>query len=205
MREQLIPKESIRRLSVILRTLNRLKDKGRDKISSSELADILGINSAQIRKDFSYFGKFGIRGVGYKIEKLIEEIRSILNLDKEWKVALVGVGNLGQALLSYPGFKKQGFEIIVAFDKSQERIGKKIGRIKVEDVDNLEEKIEEEKIKLAIITTPSESAQEVASRLVRAGVKTILSFAPCSLDLPKRIKVSYVDIAMELAHLVYYL
>lgn len=200
-----IPEESIRRLPLYLRYLNRLLGTGKEKISSQRLGKEVDVKPAQIRKDLSYFGEFGTPGIGYDTQKLVSELRSILNLDKEWKIALVGVGKIGQALLTYPGFKKQGLKIQVAFDNHPQLIGKEIGGVRIDDVSKLEQKIEEEEIKLAIIAVPSPSAQEVAETLVSSGVNGILNFAPCLLDLPEDIKVSYVDIAIELGRLVYYL
>lgn len=199
-----VPEETIRRLWLYLRYLNRAVEAGQDSLSSQDLANILGINSGQIRKDLSYFGEFGTRGVGYNTQKLVDEIRSIFNLTKKWKVALVGVGNIGSALLDYPGFESQGIEISLAFDCNPEIIGKSIGGITVEDISTLEKKLKENGVKLGIIAVPSANAQNVADTLVQGGVIGIINFAPALLDLPKKIKVIQVDIAIELARLIYY-
>lgn len=200
-----IPEESVRRLTLYLRYLNRLLETGKETISSQHLAREVGIKPAQIRKDLSYFGEFGTRGVGYDTKKLVKELRFILNLDREWKIALVGVGKIGQALLTYPGFKKQGLKIQVAFDHDPQLVGEKIGEVQISDAAQIEKKVTEEGIKLGIIAVPSPNAQQVAESLVNAGVKGLLNFAPCLLDLPEDVKVSYVDIAMELGRLVYHL
>lgn len=200
-----IPEESVRRLPLYLRYLNRLLETGKETISSQHLAREVGIKPAQIRKDLSYFGEFGTRGVGYDMKKLVKELRFILNLDREWKIALVGVGKIGQALLTYPGFKKQGLKIQMAFDDDPQLVGEKIGEVQISDAAQIEKKVMEEGIKLGIIAVPSPNAQQVAESLVNAGVKGLLNFAPCLLDLPEDVKVSYVDIAIELGRLVYHL
>lgn len=200
-----IPEESVRRLPLYLRYLNRLLETGKETISSQHLAREVGIKPAQIRKDLSYFGEFGTRGVGYDTKKLVKELRFILNLDREWKIALVGVGKIGQALLTYPGFKKQGLKIQMAFDDDPQLVGEKIGEVQISDAAQIEKKVMEEGIKLGIIAVPSPNAQQVAESLVNAGVKGLLNFAPCLLNLPEDVKVSYVDIAIELGRLVYHL
>lgn len=199
-----IPEETIRRLMIYLRYLTRLLESGQENISSGDLANILGINSHQIRKDLSYFGEFGTRGVGYETKKLVREIRSIFKLNKKWEVALVGVGNIGSALLRYPGFKKQGMEISLAFDRNSQIIGKEIGGVAIENVCNLEKKVKENRIMLGIVAVPPPSAQEVAEALASGGVTGILNFAPTLLDLPEKIKIAQVDIAVELGRLIYY-
>lgn len=199
-----IPKETVRRLMIYLRYLTRLQDAGHENISSQDLANIVGINSTQIRKDLSYFGEFGTRGVGYNVQDLVREIRSILDLDRKWRVVLVGVGNIGQALLKYPGFEKQGMEITLAFDRNPQIIGTKIGAAVVEDVQELENRVKEAEIKLGIVAVPSSGAQQVADALVKGGVMGILNFAPTLLDLPENVKVAQVDIAVELGRLIYY-
>lgn len=199
-----IPEETIRRLMIYLRYLTRLLEAGQENISSGDLANILGINSHQIRKDLSYFGEFGTRGVGYETKKLVREIRFIFKLNKKWEVALVGVGNIGSALLRYPGFKKQGMEISLAFDRNSQIIGKEISGVAIENVCNLEKRVKENGIMLGIVAVPPPSAQEVAEALVSGGVTGILNFAPTLLDLPEKIKIAQVDIAVELGRLIYY-
>jgi len=176
---------------------------GEERFSSEELAEILRTNPAQIRKDLSYFGEFGTRGVGYDTEQLATELRSILNLNRRWKFVLVGVGNVGVALLRNPELRKQGFEIVMAFDKDRRVIGKTIGGVTVEDVSEMPKKLEKAGIRLAIVTVSVESAQEIGDSLIEAGVEGILCFAPCSLTVPKSIRLVPIDIAMELGLLVY--
>jgi redox-sensing transcriptional repressor len=199
-----IPEETIRRLPVYLRGLLFSSQMGYTKISSGELTEFVGINSCQIRKDLSYFGEFGKRGVGYDIEKLSREIRKILKLDVVRKAALVGAGNLGSAVLTYPGFKIYNFDITAAFDADPKKVGKKIRDITIEDVRGIT-KLRKRKVDLGIIAVPSADAQKTADELVKAGVKAILNFSPCYITAPKRIKVVTIDIAMDLARLPYYM
>jgi redox-sensing transcriptional repressor len=161
------------------------------------------MNPAQIRKDLSYFGEFGTRGVGYDTERLANELRSILNLNRNWEFALVGVGNIGVALLRNPELREQGLEIVMAFDKDPQIIGKVVGNVMVEDVSQLRSRIEGMETRLAIIAVSLESAQEVGDLLVEAGVEGILCFAPCYLRVPATVRLIPIDIAMELGRLVY--
>ena len=204
MRYRRIPDETIRRLPIYLRALLLLSDQGRQSISSRGLADFVGVNSWQIRKDFSYFGDFGTRGVGYSIEKLAKEIKRILKLKVVQKAALVGVGNLGSAVLKYPGFETYGFDVAAAFDISPKKVGRKIKGIVVEDMSRLRT-LKKRKIKLAIVAVPRRAAQETADALVKAGVKGILNVSPCHIAVPKRVKVITIDMAMDLARLPYYM
>lgn len=204
-KKDLIPEETVQRLPLYLRLINRMLADGQKHFSSTDLAEIPGIKPAQFRKDISYFGTFGTRGVGYNTQELAEAIRSILNLDKRREVVLVGVGNIGTALLNYPGFAKAGFEISLAFDRDPQLIGRKIHQVTIEPAQNLEARVKQEGIKLGIIAVPSRFAQEVANHLVNGGVTGILNFAPALLNVPKGVKVSYVDIGLELGRLFYYL
>ena len=199
-----IPDETIRRLPIYLRGLLLTSQKGRESISSQKLADFVGVNPGQIRKDFSYFGDFGTRGVGYNIEKLTREIKRILKLDVVQKTALVGVGNLGTAILAYPDFGIYGFDIAAAFDVNPKKVGRKIKNITIEDVSKLRT-LKKRKIKLAIMAVPRPVAQETADKLVKAGVKGILNLSPCYISVPKKVKVITIDIAMDLACLPYYM
>ena len=204
MRYHRIPDEAVRRLPIYLRGLLFLAEQGQQSVSSKDLADFLGVNPWQIRKDFSYFGDFGTRGVGYKIEKLTKQIRKILKLDVGRKTALVGVGNLGLAVLAYPGFVIYGFDIAAAFDTDPKKIGRKVNNITIENASKLQT-LRRRKIDLAIIAVPRDAAQETADALVKAGVKGILNFSPCYITVPKKVKVLSIDIAMDLARLPYYM
>ena len=204
MRYSKIPDEAVRRLPIYLRGLLFLAEQGQQSVSSRNLADFLGVNPSQIRKDFSYFGDFGTPGVGYKTEKLIKQIKKILKLDVVQKTTLIGVGNLGSAVLAYPGLGIYGLDIVAAFDNNAKKIGKKIGNLTIEDVSKLRS-LRKRKIDLAIIAVPADAAQKTADALVKAGVKGILNFSPCYITVPKRVKVISIDIAMDLARLPYYM
>jgi redox-sensing transcriptional repressor len=204
MKPKRIPDETIRRLPIYLRGLIFLIENGHLNISSNKLSDYIGINSCQIRKDFSYFGDFGVRGVGYDIKKLCIEIKGILRLDLYQKAALVGVGNLGLAILSYPGFKVYGFDIAAAFDNNPLKIGKMIKDVEIFDISKADilKKLD---IKLGIIAVPRNAAQEVADLLVNAGVVGILNFSPSYIIVSKKVKVITIDIAGYLARMPYYI
>ena len=204
MRYSRIPEETIRRMPIYLRGLLLTSEQGQKNISSQNLADFVGVKPCQIRKDFSYFGDFGTRGVGYNVEKLAKEIKRILKLDVIQKAVLVGVGNLGSAILAYPGFAVYGFDIAAAFDVNPKKVGRKIKNITIENISKLWT-IKKRKIKLAILAVPSQAAQETANALVKAGVKGILNFSPCHITVPKKVKVLTIDIAMDLARLPYYM
>ena len=204
MRYRKIPDEAVRRLPIYLRGLLFLSEQGQQSISSRDLADFLGVNPWQIRKDFSYFGDFGTRGVGYNTEKLARQIKKILKLDVVHKAALVGVGNLGSAVLAHPGFRIYGFDIAAALDTDSKKIGRKVKNITIEDASNLQT-LKRRKINLGIITVPRDAAQQTADTLVEAGIKGILNFSPCYITVPKKVKVITIDIAMDLARLPYYM
>ena len=204
MKRKRIPDEAVQRLPIYLRGLLSLSEQGHKNISSKSLADFLGVNHWQIRKDLSYFGGFGTPGIGYNTEKLRRQIRKILKLNVVHKTALVGVGSLGSAVLRYPGFGMFGFNIVAAFDSDPKKIGRKVGNIVVENVSNLKT-LQQRKIEIGIITVPCEAAQETFNKLIAAGVKGILSFSPCYKTGRKKVKVITIDIAMDLACLPYYI
>ena len=187
-----------------LRGLLICSEKNVRDISSKDLAELVRINPPQIRKDLSYFGAFGTPGVGYDTAKLTKQIRDILKLNTPNKAALVGLGNLGTALLKYPGFGGYGLEIAAVFDNAPVKIGKKVKNVKVEDISKLS-LLKRKGITLGIIAVPASAAQEVADKLVAAGIRGILNFAPYYIDVPKKVKVVSIDIAMVLARLPYYL
>jgi redox-sensing transcriptional repressor len=204
MRYHKIPDETIRRLPIYLRGLLFSSEQGQANISSRDLADFLGVTPWQIRKDFSYFGDFGTRGVGYDTENLTKQIKKILKIDVVRKVALVGVGNLGSAVLTYPGFRTYGLDIAAAFDTDSKKIGTKIKNVTIEDASNLGT-LKRRQIDFAIIAVSRDAAQETADALVEAGVRGILNFSPCYITVPKKVKVITIDIAMDLARLPYYM
>jgi redox-sensing transcriptional repressor len=203
MRYHKIPDETIRRLPLYLRGLFFISGQGRKSISSKDLADLIGVNPWQIRKDFSYFGDFGTRGVGYSVQKLAKQIKTILKLDVVHKAALVGVGNIGSAVLTHPGFGMYSFDIAAAFDINPKKVGRKIENVVIEDVSNIRT-LKRRKIKLGIIAVPRHAAQETADKLVEVGIRGILNFSPRYITVPKKIKVITIDIAMDFARLPYY-
>lgn len=204
MRYHKIPDETVRRLPIYLRGLMLSADQGLEHLSSKSLAAYVGIPSWQIRKDFSYFGDFGTPGVGYRIERLAKEIKKILRLHVIRRTALVGVGDLGSALLAYPGFRTYGLDIVAAFDVDRHKVGKTFNDVKVEALEGIAS-LKDRKISMAIVAVPREAAQEIVDKLVAAGVRGVLNFAPCKVVAPKRVKVITLDIAMELARLPYYM
>jgi redox-sensing transcriptional repressor len=198
-----IPNETIRRLPVYLRGLALMSQQGLNSVSSGKLADFVSVHHWQIRKDFSYFGDFGTRGVGYDIGNLAKQIKKILKLDTTRKTVLAGVGNLGSAIMSYTGFGIYGFEIIAAFDNDPSKIGRRINNILVEDISALGT-LYKRQIDMAIIAVPEQAAQSVTDLLVLSGIKGILNFSPRRIIVPKKIKVITIDIAADLARLPYY-
>lgn len=204
MRYHKVPDETVRRLPVYLRGALHLFCEGVAIASSKELADLIGIEPWQIRKDFSYFGNFGKPGVGYDLRTLISQINKVLRLDTGHKAALVGVGNLGSALLAYPGFRTYGFEIVSAFDIDRRKIGRRTAGVLIEDMAALDD-LNTRGIHLAIIAVPEAASQEVADALVRTGIRGILNFTPRRLAVPPGVKTVAIDIAVDLARLPYYL
>jgi len=204
MRYRKIPDETVRRLPVYLRGIRLLSAQGQDSICSKALADFIGVNAWQIRKDLSYFGELGKPGVGYAVSKLERQIRKVLNLEGGHNVVLVGVGNLGSAVLAFGGFAQYGFNIVAAFDSDPRKIGKKKCHLIIEDVTKLS-RLKTKDVDLGIIAVPGEAAQEIADGLVSAGVRGILNFAPVRINVPKKVKIITIDIAMVLARLPYYI
>ncbi len=198
-----IPNATIKRLSFYYRAL--LESRKKDVISSSEMSRLTGFGAAQIRRDLGYFGQFGVPGKGYSIEILKDEILKILGIDKEWNVALIGVGNLGRALLSYKGFREQGFKIVAAFDNDPKKIEKSIAAIQVYDIAKLKELVSKLSIKMAIVTVGIDSAQVVINLLVKYGVKAILNFTPIRPSVPKSVELLNIDLSIELERLAHFL
>ena len=196
-----VPKVVVSRLSLYLRELQRLQAAGQATISSSQLGTLLGFSDAQVRKDLGFFGQFGYPGVGYRCDELIHAMRDILGTNHPWPVAMVGVGNLGQALLGYRGFGRQNFSIVAAFDADPAKVGQTIQGITVQPLDQLAETVKRLGIRLGMIVVPGPHAQIVADRLVAAGVEGIVNFAPVTLTLPPQVQVVGVDLAIELEQL----
>lgn len=191
-------------MPMYLRAFSMLKTENRDTISSRQLAERLHLNPPQIRKDLSYFGAFGTRGIGYPVASTAEKIRRILKLDVSQQAALVGAGRLGAAIAAYPGFTTFGFDIAAIFDNDAGKIGKKIGKNFIKDAAKIAT-LKDRNIRLAILAVPAGAAQRCAEALVEAGIKGILNLSPRYLDVPKRVKVVTIDIAMELGILPYYI
>jgi redox-sensing transcriptional repressor len=200
-----IPRKTVYRLSVYLRCLQRLKGNNIRTVSSEALAKVAGVKPTQLRKDLTYFGQFGTRGLGYDVEQLAQMITDLLGTSSLQPVVLVGVGNLGAALLSYRGFQQEGFEIAAAFDQDPKRQrGKKL-EFPVYPMEQLPEMLHSLHVKMAILTVPASAAQEVANTLVDAGVTGILNFAPIVLAVPEDVMVSNVNLAIELENLSYFI
>ncbi|MCK4649091.1 redox-sensing transcriptional repressor Rex [bacterium] len=204
-RKTKIPETTITRLSNYLRVLDELEKMGFDNTASYQLAEELDINDSQVRKDLSLFGQFGKPGMGYETARLKREIQKILGLTRKWKVTLVGVGNLGSALLAYKGFQKQGFHIIAAFDNDPKKIGKKWAGIVIQDITQLKSIIRKERTEIGIITVPAPAAQEVANLLTKAGIRAILNFAPVRISVPKNVRLNNVDLSLRLENLSFFL
>jgi redox-sensing transcriptional repressor len=200
-----IPDIVIGRLPVYLRALIRLAEEGHEVTSSHELGQRLGISSAQIRKDLSHFGGFGKQGTGYHIAYLVDQLRQVLKVNKEWEVAVVGAGDLGSALIHYKGFNDRGFRIACVFDNSPTKIGKNIGDFVIQPMDALEQTIHDRAIQIAMIAVPAEKAQAVAEQVIRAGIRAILNYAPINLNVPPHIHVQYIDPVVGMQRMTYYL
>lgn len=188
-----IPRATIQRLSVYLQVLEKLQMDGTEVISSEPLAKACGVNASQIRKDLTYFGEFGVRGVGYNVRDLIHSITHSLGIDHRWSCVLIGVGNLGKALLSHREFAERGFNIVGAFDCDPFKIGEELSGLEVFCTRRLKERVADLDVRIGIITTPPERAQHAATHLVEAGIKGILNYAPARIFVPEDVRVEYVD------------
>ncbi len=199
--EASVPPAVVSRLSLYLRELQQLMTDGHATTNSTQLGSLLGFTDAQVRKDLAYFGQFGYPGIGYRCEELVAAVKKILGTDRSWPVAMVGLGNLGRALLRYRGFNQQGFRIAAAFDVDDETVGSIVEGVEVFHHDKLSEVVAAKGIQLAVIAVPGPAAQAVADSLVGAGVQGILNFAPVTLVLPEHISRVAVDLAIELEQL----
>ena len=197
------PKAVVNRLSLYLRELQHLVLDGRETVSSTQLGTLLGFTDAQVRKDLAYFGQFGYPGIGYRCGELVAAIKKILGTDRAWPVALIGLGNLGRALLGYKGFGNQGFSIVAAFDVDKAKVGRDITGIPVYHLDDLQRIVREQSIKIGIIAVPATNAAEVAEKLVEAGIDGVLNFAPVTISPNDSVNVQGVDLAIEMEQLCY--
>jgi redox-sensing transcriptional repressor len=205
MNAEKIPDIIIGRLPIYLRALQRMSAQGTKTTSSQELGKYVGISAAQIRKDISQFGEFGKQGTGYSIQFLTDKLREILKVNRMWDVVIVGIGDMGHALARYGGFSERGFRVALLFDLDPARIGQKVGELAIEDVSGLAERVRACKIKLAMVAVPAAAAQEVADRLVQAGVRGILNYAPTVLSVPEGVHVQHIDPATHLQRMTFYI
>jgi redox-sensing transcriptional repressor len=202
--ERRIPEATVARLPVYLRSLLALAEEKTATISSERLAEMAGVNAAKVRKDLSYLGSYGIRGVGYDVEYLLFQMSRELGLTHDWPVVIAGIGNLGQALANYGGFGARGFPVAALVDADARKVGKKVAGLVVRHVDELPEIVEEHQAAIGIIATPAAAAQDVADRMVAAGVSSILNFAPAVISVPEEMSLRKVDLAVELQILSFY-
>jgi redox-sensing transcriptional repressor len=200
-----IPPVVIDRLPLYARALAALEAQGREVVSSQELGHLLNVTPAQIRKDLSYFGRFGKQGRGYDVAKLLDELRRILGLNRQWRMALVGVGRLGRAILGYEGFLPQGFRIVEAFDSDPSLIGQKVNGLVIRDTADLEKVLAENRVDVGIVAVPADAAQGVIDSLVRCGVKAILNYAPTAAHVPRGVQIKRIDPVLALQGMTYYL
>ncbi len=198
-----VAESTVRRLSLYLRFLEEFEEQGIDTISSEALASRGGTTSAQVRKDLSFFGSFGKRGLGYAVPELAGRLREILGLERRYRVAVIGAGKIGSALVQYRGFGQRGFDIVAIFDADPAKIGRQWNGLAVQDIANLETELARQPVDMAVLVTPADAAQAVADRLVRLGVRAILNFAPLQLTVPNEVVVKTVNLALELETLSY--
>jgi redox-sensing transcriptional repressor len=200
---KIAPKAVVGRMSLYLRQLETYQRQGCSTVSSNQLGEPLSIKNAQVRKDLAFFGQFGHPGIGYRIDELIDALRHILGIDHDWPLALVGLGNLGRALLKYRGFRTRGFHVVALFDNDPGKIGQKHDGLTVEPVDSLRKAVATWKIKLAILCVPAEAAQRVADLLAASGIRGILNFAPVPIVVPPHVNLVAVDLSIQLENLAY--
>ena len=198
-----IAESTVRRLSLYLRFLEEFEEEGMETVSSEALAARGGTTSAQVRKDLSFFGSFGKRGLGYSVPELLGRLREILGLGRRYRVAMVGVGKIGGALVQYRGFRQRGFDIVAIFDSDPGKIGKPWNGLIVQDAASIDTELTRSPVDIGVIVTPAEAAQPVADRLVKLGLKAILNFAPIQLVVPDDVVVKTVNLALELETLSY--
>ncbi len=203
-RERSIPEATVGRLPVYLRALVDVAATGTSTISSEELAEAAGVNSAKVRKDLSHLGSYGTRGVGYDVAYLIHQIRRELGLTQHWAIVIVGIGNLGHALANYKGFAERGFRVAALVDEDAAKVGERVGDLRIHHIDDLTDLVASHDIAIGVIATPAGAVQDVADRMVDAGIRSILNFAPAMLTVPPGVSVRKVDLAVELQILAFY-
>lgn len=204
MRERPIPEATVGRLPVYLRALVEMAEQGTPTVSSEALAEAAGVNSAKVRKDLSHLGSYGTRGVGYDVAYLIHQVRRELGLTQHWPVVIAGVGNLGHALANYKGFSERGFQVVALVDSDRAKVGERVNGIRIRHLDDLPGIVRRLDVAIGVICTPAGAAQEVADRMVAAGVRSILNFAPAIITVSSGISVRKVDLSIELQILAFY-
>ena len=200
-----VPEVVVNRLPQYVRALNQLLRQGMEIVSSQHLGDILHITPAQIRKDLSYFGRFGKQGRGYNVRYLLSSLREILGLDNKWNITVVGVGRLGRAIIGYPGFTPEGFNIVAAFDADPRQVGQSIGGLIVQPMAELADTVRRKDIRIGIVAVPAAQTEEVVNELVRCGIKSILNYAPLSPAVPEGVKLRSIDPVLALQSMTFYL
>lgn len=200
-----IPEVVINRLPVYARALAAFAEQGETVVSSQTLGEALDVTPAQIRKDLSYFGRFGKQGRGYNVPGLLAKLREILGLDRRWRVVVVGIGRLGQAIVEYGGFEPQGFHIVGAFDSSEEQVGKIVGDVEVRPSTELENFLLETRVDIGVVAVPARFAQEVVDQLVGAGIRAILNYAPITAHVPPDVSIRHIDPVLAMQSMTFYL
>ena len=199
-----VPEATVARLPVYLRALMSMAEVGVETVSSEDLAAAVGVGSAKLRKDLSHLGSYGTRGVGYEVDYLVYQISRELGLTQDWRVAIVGVGNLGNALANYGGFATRGFTVVALLDADETRVGAVVAGVSIQSLADLERVVAAEQVTIGVVATPAEAAQQVCDRLVAAGVTSVLNFAPCVLEVPDGVMVRKVDLSTELQILAFH-
>jgi redox-sensing transcriptional repressor len=199
-----IPEATVGRLPVYLRALVEMAEDGRATTSSEDLADAAGVNSAKVRKDLSYLGSYGTRGVGYDVAYLIHQVRRVLGLTQDWPVLIAGIGNLGHALANYRGFAERGFRVVALVDADPSKVGEVVAGVEVRPVEDMPALVRRHDVAIGIVCTPAAGAQEVADRMVEAGIRSILNFAPAVIAVPPEVSLRKVDLSIELQILGFY-
>ncbi len=200
-----VPEVVIMRLPQYIRILNALLANNKEMVNSQQLGEVLQVTPAQIRKDLSYFGRFGKQGRGYSVKHLLMELKEIMGLHKHWNVALVGVGRLGRAVLSYPGFAPEGFQMVAAFDSHRRTVGRTVGNLKVQSMDELDQTVKELNITIGVVAVPEQHAQGVIDRLTECGVKAILNYAPITPQAQEGVRIRNIDPVLSLQTMTFYL
>jgi redox-sensing transcriptional repressor len=200
-----IPEVVINRLPVYARALAELAAAGETVVSSQALGEVLDVTPAQIRKDLSYFGRFGKQGRGYNVRGLLAKLQEILGIDRQWRLALIGVGRLGQAIAEYGGFGPQGFEIVAAFDSNPRLVGSKVGGVEIHDTDRLGEFLRSTRVDIGIVAVPAAEAQRVVDLLVEAGIRAILNYAPITAHVPRDVAIRHIDPVLAMQSMTFYI